>query len=285
MSLFQPSHLLRFLESIGHKAPSKRLSQNFLIDGNILKKIIAAAHLTSQDVVLEIGPGPGALTEALLATGATVIAIEKDPLFAQALTRLQTANHSLHVFESDILAIPLEKVLKTHGASHKKVKVISNLPYHLTSAIFGKILPLGELIETVIVMVQKEVADRIVASAGSKNYSSFSVFTQFYSHPKLLFQVSPHCFYPKPKVTSAVVECKLHPASENVDPSVFFAFIKEIFSARRKMLTTSLKKKCSAEKIQKILHSLGYDHRVRPEMLSLESLLILFQQIQSSACT
>lgn len=279
MSLFQPSELLKFLESIGHLKPSKRLSQNFLIDGNILRKILLAAHLAPGDVVVEIGPGPGVLTEALLTQGAYVLAIEKDPLFARALTRLQPTGTTLYVFEEDILHVSLSDLLKTHLTPDKKAKVISNLPYHLTSPIFGQILPLSDLIDIVIVMVQKEVADRIVAHQGSNNYSSFSLFTQFYSTPTLLFPVSPHCFYPKPKVTSAVVECKLHPPPPDIDAPAFFAFVKRVFSMRRKMLTTSLKGIVEPQALHQILHALDVNPKARPEELSLDTLLALFRQL------
>lgn len=279
MSLFQPTQLLKFLESIGHKKPSKRLSQNFLIDGNILKKIIASSHLTPGEVVLEIGPGPGVLTEALLAQGVQVIAVEKDPLFAEALIRLQTPQKSLKVFKEDFLNLPLRDLLSTHLPLNKKAKVISNLPYHLTSPIFGKLLPLHDLIETVIVMVQKEVADRIVAHKNSSNYSSFSIFSQFYSSPALLFQVSPHCFYPPPKVTSAVVECKLHEPPKNIDPGLFFEFIKKMFSMRRKMITTSLKDASDPIALPQILQELKIPIKARPEELSLDELILLFRKL------
>ena len=282
MSLFQPTQLFKFLESIGHK-PSKRLSQNFLIDGNILKKIIAAASLKPGDVVIEIGPGPGVLTEALLEEGAQVIAIEKDTLFAKALTRLQTPEKTLTIFEDDILEFPLVDALKKHLKPNQKAKIISNLPYHLTSPIFGKILPLYDFIDLMIVMVQKEVADRIVSKKGSKNYSSFSIFTQFYSTPTLLFQVSPQCFYPKPKVTSAVIECKLASPPKDLDPDLFFNFIKKSFSTRRKMLTTSLKEYFEQDAVLRALKALSIDEKARPEDLSLEDFFKLFKRLYLSA--
>lgn len=281
MSLFQPTQLLKFLESIGHKKPNKRLSQNFLVDGNILKKILSSAHLSPGDLILEIGPGPGVLTEGLLEQGARVIAVEKDPLFAKALTRLQTSPQRLHVFEEDILEISLPDLLKSHLAHHKKAKVVSNLPYHLTSPIFGQLLPLYDLVETVIVMVQKEVADRIIATQGSKNYSSFSIFTQFYSTPKMLFQVSPHCFYPRPKVTSAVVECTLNAPPQEVDPTLFFDLIKKLFSMRRKMISTSLKDMWNTSQIHEVLERLKIDIKARPEELSLKELIQLFKSLQA----
>jgi 16S rRNA (adenine1518-N6/adenine1519-N6)-dimethyltransferase len=282
MSLFQPTELFKFLESIGHK-PSKRLSQNFLIDGNILNKILTSAHISPGDFVIEIGPGPGVLTEGLLKLGAQVIAIEKDPLFAKSLHRLQTPLNSLKVFQEDILEFPLVEVLKAHLQPHKRAKVISNLPYHLTSPIFDKILPLHPWIDRVIVMIQKEVADRIVSKHGSKNYSSFSIFTQFYSDVSLLFQVSPQCFYPKPKVTSAVIECLLKAPPSHIHPSLFLEFVRKAFSTRRKMLTTSLKTFIDQEKLIHCLNALSIDIKSRPEQLSLEEFLTLFTCLTTSS--
>lgn len=278
MNLFQPSELLKFLESIGQK-PTKRLSQNFLIDGNILKKIVESANISEGDLVIEIGPGPGVLTEALLKKGAKVVAIEKDSGFAKALKRLEEKAGTLEVFEEDVLKFPLEEVLRKNLKKNQKAKVISNLPYHLTSPIFSMILPLHEWIETVIVMIQKEVAERITSKEGSKAYSSFSIFCQFYSNPKLLFSVSPGCFFPKPKVVSAVIECKLKAPSNEIDEARFFEFIKTLFCMRRKMICTSLKGTCYERNITQALQKLEIDEKVRPEQLSLADLISIFQTL------
>lgn len=276
MNLFQPSELLKFLESIGQK-PTKRLSQNFLIDGNILKKIVDSANISEGDLVIEIGPGPGVLTEALLKKGAKVIAIEKDSGFAKALRRLEEKPGTLDVFEEDVLKFPLKEILRKNLKENQKAKVISNLPYHLTSPIFSMILPLHEYIETVIVMIQKEVAERITSKEGSKAYSSFSIFCQFYSYPKLLFSVSPGCFFPKPKVVSAVIECKLKAPAELINESLFFEFIKTLFCMRRKMICTSLKGTPYESKIIPALQTLKIDEKARPEQLSLADLISIFQ--------
>ncbi|MCK4934700.1 MAG: ribosomal RNA small subunit methyltransferase A, partial [Simkaniaceae bacterium] len=199
--LYRPSSLLAFL-SENTVYPKKHLSQNFLIDGNIIKKIILAAAVKPNDLIVEIGPGPGVLTEALLQKGATVIAIEKDTLFANKLHRLAEDRSKLTVYSQDILTFPLEETLKNYP--DKQVKVISNLPYHLTSPIIEKLIPLYQIISTLTLMVQKEVGKRCTAEVNSKNYSSFPLFLQYYSTPKYLFSVSASCFLPKPKVDSAI---------------------------------------------------------------------------------
>jgi 16S rRNA (adenine1518-N6/adenine1519-N6)-dimethyltransferase len=278
MSLFQPSELFKFLNSI-HRKPNKRLSQNFLIDGNIVKKIVASGNITPGDIVIEIGPGPGVLTEALLQAGAHVIAVEKDEVFARELSRLEKKPGQLEVFEDDVLKFPLVKVLQDRLKSGKKAKVIANLPYHLTSPIFDLILPQHSLIDSVVVMIQKEVAERIVSKSGTKNFSAFSIFCQFYSHPELLFPVSPNCFFPKPKVTSAVIKCSLYEPRKSCDTTKFFDFIKLIFHARRKMLTSSLKGLFDQERILACLEKCSIDPKARPEEVPLESLILLFEHL------
>jgi 16S rRNA (adenine1518-N6/adenine1519-N6)-dimethyltransferase len=280
MSLFQPSELFKFLNSIDRK-PNKRLSQNFLIDGNIVKKIVASGHVQPMDLVVEIGPGPGVLTEALLEAGARVIAVEKDSVFARELPRLEQKPGQLEVFEQDVLKFPLASILKERLVPGTKAKVIANLPYHLTSPIFDLILPLNGLISDVVVMIQKEVAERIVSSNGSKNYSAFSIFCQFFSDPHMLFPVSPNCFFPKPKVTSAVIHCALKEPKKSLDIAQFFSFIKTIFSTRRKMLTSSLKSYGSHEHLLQILDACSINHKARPEELSLDTLIGLFEHLRS----
>jgi len=278
MSLFQPSELFKFLNSIDRK-PNNRLSQNFLIDENIVRKIVAIGNVNPGDLVLEIGPGPGVLTEALLETGAHVIAVEKDLVFAKQLPRLSILPGQLEVFEEDILKFPLIKILKEKLKPGAKAKVIANLPYHLTSPIFDLILKEHDLIETVVVMIQKEVAERIVSKSGSKNYSSFSIFCQFYSHPEFMFSVSPNCFFPKPKVNSAVIKCLLKTPPADFPTAKFFEFIKTIFSTRRKMMTSSLKNIQNQEHLLDCMQKCRIKAQARPEEISLEALIDLFQRL------
>ncbi len=136
MPIYKPTELRLFLSELGI-FPRKGLSQNFLIDGNIIRKIIQAAHVEKDDIVLEIGPGPGSLTQALLEAGAIVIAVEKDRLLSEALDRLQTPTGQLHVFNDDIMEFPILEVLSKHLQENQKAKVIANLPYHLTTPILA----------------------------------------------------------------------------------------------------------------------------------------------------
>lgn len=241
---YHPSELQAFLTELG-LSPKKFLSQNFLIDGNIVRKILHLAEIKKGDHVLEIGPGPGALTEALLQEKAFVTAVEMDPAFAQALEGLPQEKSQLHVVAQDFLKFDVEGWCKT---KNKKIKVVANLPYHITTPILAKLLPLYTHIESLTVMVQKEVAKRFLAEPGSKEWNSFSLFLRFYADPIYGFTVEPTCFFPKPKVQSAVVKITLKKPPEVSSEERFFTMTRTAFQQRRKMLRASLKTLfCSAD--------------------------------------
>jgi len=275
MKLHRSSELRLFLEELGINA-RKGLSQNFLIDGNILRKIIAAADVQPNDNIIEIGPGPGALTEFLIDKSSHVTAIEIDPYFAKALKRLQTEDQRLTIFNKDFLKFPLDSYL---ADSAKKVKLIANLPYHITTPILSKVLPKYNHIESVTIMVQKEFAKRMTAAPGTADYSSFTLFARFYCHPTYCFTVEPTCFYPRPKVQSAVVHCQLHPSLLPGEEEAFFTLTRSAFQKKRKMIKTSLKNLYSQELIEQALIHIGAPLQARPEELSLEQFLTLFKKV------
>lgn len=276
--MYQPSQLKMFLDSLGVRA-KKSLSQNFLIDGNIIKKIISTSDVESEELVLEIGPGPGALTEALLKENAHVIAVEKDRILAEALSRLGSAP-ALTVYCLDILTLPLSDLFSQHLPKGKKAKVIANLPYHLTTPILILLAPLYEKISTLTIMVQKEVAERMVARPGCKEYGSLTLFLQFFAEVSLAFTVSRHCFSPKPNVDSAVVHLKLRPPPRVSGADAFFQLTRTAFNQRRKMLRRSLQPLYPGEKVESALVSLGCNPEARPEDLSLEIFCALFEALQ-----
>lgn len=265
--VYQPSELQKFLHEIG-AAPKKGLSQNFLIDGNIVRKIVKTAQVSANDAVVEIGPGPGALTAALLDAKALVTAVEKDTKFAAALTRLQTPDHRLTVIEGDFLKIDLQKL-------PPRCKVVANLPYNITTPILSRLVPLRQQIESLTIMVQKEFADRMCAKAGSADYSSLSVFLQFYCDISYGFTVEPSCFYPRPKVRSSVVVLKLKRPPQVSSEERFFQMVRSAFQMRRKMLRVSLKKL-----YPDIETKIGENSKKRPEELSLNDFLLLFQKVE-----
>jgi 16S rRNA (adenine1518-N6/adenine1519-N6)-dimethyltransferase len=251
-----------------------------LIDANIVRKILQAAQVEKEDLVIEIGPGPGSLTEELLKVGCKVVAIEKDPLFAKALNRLNNGACALKVFEHDILTFPLEEFLKKELSSGKKAKVISNLPYHITTPIITRLLPLSSLISSLTLMVQKEFAQRIAAKSGTTEYSSLSLFTQFYADPTYSFTVSPSCFFPKPNVFSAVVHLRVkEPPLPHEKWPAFFRLTRRAFQTRRKMLRSSLKENYSAEALGKSFEECDISPQARPEELSLEQFLSFFHAL------
>ena len=277
MKLYRSSELRRFLEELGIDA-KKGLSQNFLIDGNILRKIIHAAHIQPGDHVIEIGPGPGALTECLLEQGVEVTAIEIDRHFATALKRLQSDKNTLHILCEDFLKFPLENYL---SSSQKKVKVVANLPYHITTPILTKLLPLHRYIESVTIMVQKEFAKRMTAKPATADYGSFTLFATFYSHPTYCFTVEPTCFYPRPTVQSAVVHCELRSPPLPSQEKAFFTLTRSAFQKKRKMLRSSLKDLYPVENIDQALVEMGVSPQSRPEELSLDEFLTLFDKLSS----
>lgn len=268
MKPYRASELRQFLESLNIDA-KKGLSQNFLIDGNILKKILSSAQVQAGDSILEIGPGPGALTQCLLEIGALVTAIEIDPLFAKALERLSYPPGTLRVLTQDFLKISLDSFFREIAIPTQKWKVVANLPYHISTPILTRLLPHYPRITSLTVMVQKEFGERMVAHPGSSQYGSFSLFTQFYSTPHYCFTVPPTCFYPRPKVDSAVIRCDLHSPPE-VAEDAFFAVTRTAFHTRRKMLKTSLKDLIPPSQLEAALVDMDLPITARPEELSLE---------------
>lgn len=282
MPIYKPSELSAFLNELGIH-PKKGLSQNFLIDGNIIRKIVAAAEVQEGDIVLEIGPGPGSLTQALLDAKAHVFAVEKDAVLAKALERLNTADNKLTIFCEDILKFSIEETLAPYLKNGAKAKVIANLPYHLTTPILVQLVPLRHLFSSLTVMVQEEVALRFTAQATEEDYGSFSVFLSFYTKPTYCFFVSHHCFYPEPRVDSAVVrlDLKTPPDVDNIED--FFKMTRTAFSHRRKMLRGTLKHLFVNADISSALEELGQNPQARPEELSLDIFLKLYKILKKES--
>jgi 16S rRNA (adenine1518-N6/adenine1519-N6)-dimethyltransferase len=300
MPLYHIKELEEFLASIG-AAPNKTLSQNFLIDGNILQKIVTVAGLScsatvKKNWVLEIGPGPGALTQQLLPTCSSMIAIEKDYALAKALPRLELTPGTLEVIHDDCLKVNLQEIVEREQQRYPDAprgKVVANLPYHITTPILERLLPLHKQIDTLVLMVQKEVAQRLCAKVGTGDYSSLTLFASFYSDVSYGFTVSRNCFYPKPSVDSAVVVFRLKPTPlTGKEEIAFFDLMHRAFQQRRKMLRASLKEfleaRLLAPGIEMLWQQLSLSKilpTARPETLSLEqwiSFTQLLLQLQST---
>lgn len=253
--------LKQFLQRIG-AAPRKSLSQNFLIDQNIVKKILRFADIQPGDFVLEIGPGPGALTTALLEAGAHVLAVEKDRLFAEHLP----SHPNLRIISGDIL--------KTELGDVTGWKVVANLPYHITAPILEKILPLP--FASITIMIQSEVADRLAAKPKTPEYSSLTLFASCHAQIVDRFTVSPSCFYPQPKVESTVIRLDPKPLP---DPNPI-PWIRRAFQQRRKQLASSLKS--IAPDVGAALHQCSLPPFARPEELSLPEWVSFAKELSKS---
>ena len=276
MSVRTLKGLLAFLQE-HNLTPCKRASQHFLVDGNILDKIVKTAELSADDFVIEIGPGPGALTETLLHTGCSVLAIEKDKRLASLLTRLQ--GQRLHICAQDILQCPIEEHLQTLS---KKAKVVANLPYHITTPILTKFLPLHIMISDLVIMMQKEVGKRCMALPNTKDYGSLTLFIQFFADILSHFTIAPSCFYPKPQVESMVLHLRLRPTLPVKDPQLLFQLIHTSFQQRRKCLTTSLRTIASAKTIEALLNEMHMSSCARPQELSLQAFIHIADALASN---
>jgi 16S rRNA (adenine1518-N6/adenine1519-N6)-dimethyltransferase len=265
------SELLLFLQRIGRR-PNRGLSQNFLIDQNVSSKIVRTAAIAPGDNVLEIGPGPGALTSSLLDAGANVFAIEKDPVLAKELLRFQTQDKRLSAISADFLDVSLREL-------PAPLKVVANLPYHITTPILEKLIESRHLFSTLTIMVQSELADRIAASAGSKDFSSLSLFLQFHTTHISSFKVAAPCFYPKPNVDSKVLHLALRPPPlQESEP--FFDLVRCAFQKRRKMLRVSLRPFYPSEVLELALLAAKANRRARPEALTLDQWLLFYQALE-----
>jgi 16S rRNA (adenine1518-N6/adenine1519-N6)-dimethyltransferase len=259
------SELLALLATIG-ASPKKSLSQNFLIDSAIIRKFVTFAEVSQGDQVLEIGPGAGAITQELLARGAHVLAVEKDSVLAKHLERMQTEDGRLEVVCGDVLEFPLETL-------RGKWKVVSNIPYQITAPILEALCESAALFESVTLVIQKEVGDRISAKPRTKMMGSLTIFVQFYTEFVGAFPIAAACFYPKPDVESMALKLRFRRELPDIDPKVFFPVVRAAYQQRRKMLTTSLKEMCP--NIGKALEAAGVSMKARPEELSLEEWVII----------
>ncbi len=258
--LTSPSVIRGLLNGLGHR-PNKGLGQNYLIDSNILGIIVAAADISESDQLLEIGPGLGALTQALLATGAKVTAIEKDK------TMVRHLNHTLEgvvLQEADVLDVNLNELFA--GGINK---IIANLPYSVGSRFIVNALEATPLPERMIFLVQKEVADRLAAQPGGKAFGPLAIWSQLNYEVKAIKKVSPNCFLPAPKVWSSVVQFtkRSAPLAEVKDYEQFKALIKVSFSQRRKQIGSNLRK--NAPELFQGLGKCDIEPTTRPEQISI----------------
>ncbi len=272
--LYSPSYIREIVDRYEFEF-SKSLGQNFLIDGNILKNISKAGEITKEDLILEIGPGIGTLTEELALNAKKVVAVELDKNLLPILDETLKAYDNIEIVHGDILKIDLKELIdnKLEGGP---IKVVANLPYYITTPIIGKLLEENLNIHSIIVMVQKEVAGRIVARPNNKEYGALSLFINFYSHPEIILRVPKTVFMPQPRVDSAVVKLTIKDELPDVDRDLFFKVVKSAFSKRRKTLLNSLSSgELGLEKeiIKNVLKEANIPLNMRAENLNIEDFI------------
>lgn len=252
----------------------KGYGQNFLIDSNILDNIVSSAEITPEDFVLEIGPGIGSLTQALAEHARQVLAVEIDSALIPILGQTLDGYDNIEILNQDILKTNLDTLIREKNDG-RPIKVVANLPYYITTPILMELLEKRYPVTSLTVMVQKEVAGRIQAAPGTKDYGALSVAVQYYCDAEIAMVVPPSCFMPRPKVASAVIMLRVLPERrvKTQDENLFFHIVKCAFGQRRKTLLNSLSNQgnlgLSKEKLTELLHDLGWDERIRGETLGL----------------
>ena len=262
-------------------APLKKLGQNFLVDGNIADKIAEAA-VPEGACVLEIGPGFGALTSRLLQRAERVAAYEIDSGLARALTALFEDEPRFHLFHKDFLKADIDEELADIFIG-REVYVAANLPYYITSPCIMALLSAKLNIKRITVMVQKEVADRLCAAPGSKDYGALTAAVGFYAVPRRLFNVSPACFYPRPDVDSSVAQMEITPRAD-AEFDDYIRAVRSLFGMRRKTVKSNLKQALgiSAEQAGELLKSTRIDENARAEMLSVNDFINISREIKNN---
>jgi len=258
--------------------PKKFLGQNFLTDVNIAKKIVSAFELSDDDIILEIGPGYGSLSKHIAGKCSKYYAVEIDSGCIKSLR--ETLGNQVIIFEKDFLEFDFEKDLKP---TSKKIKIAGNIPYHITSAILFKLFDNSDKLDFAVLMMQKEVAQRLVAKPETKQYGILSVQTNYFAFPELLFTVSPGAFFPKPRVNSAVVKLKFLKREPFENETLLRNVVRESFGKRRKTLRNSLKQLFEVNNIKP--EKIEFDLSRRPESLGLKEFIFLSNEILKQGVT
>ena len=284
-TLGNPKNTIEVLQKYGFNF-QKKFGQNFLINTGILEEIIEAAEITKDDFVLEIGPGIGTMTQYLCENAREVVAVEIDKNLIPILADTLSAYDNVEVINEDILKVDIKTLAEEKNAG-KPIKVVANLPYYITTPIIMGLFESHVPIDSITIMVQKEVADRMQEGPGSKEYGALSLAVQYYAHPEIVVNVPPSCFMPQPKVGSAVIRLTRHeqPPVDVANEKLMFQLIRASFNQRRKTLANGLNNfpglNISKEVIQQCIEELGVPVTVRGEALSLEQFAKLSNIIES----
>ena len=282
-TLGNPKNTIEILNKYSF-AFQKKFGQNFLIDNHVLGKIVRAADITEDDFVLEIGPGIGTLTQYLCESAREVLAIEIDKKLIPILQETLADYDNVSILNEDILKVDIASIVKEYN-NNKPVKVVANLPYYITTPIIMDLFEKHVPLSGVTIMIQKEVADRIKAGPGSKEYGALSLAVQYYAKPYIAANVPPNCFMPRPKIGSAVINLTPHqtPPFNVENESLLFSLIRASFNQRRKTLVNGIYNyeglDFSKEDIISVLDALGIPNNIRGEALSLEQFIGISNQL------
>lgn len=258
----------------------KKFGQNFLIDTSVLDRIIAAAEITKEDCVLEIGPGIGTMTQYLAEAAGEVVAVEIDKNLIPILEETLSAYDNVAVINDDILKVDVNKIVEEKNGG-RPVKVVANLPYYITTPIIMGLFENHVPLKSITIMVQKEVADRMQVGPGTKDYGALSLAVQYYAKPEIVANVPPNCFIPRPNVGSAVIRLTRYetPPVQVRDEKKLFALIRASFNQRRKTLVNGLSNAAelhvSKEQAAEALEKMGLPATIRGEALTLEQFAAL----------
>ncbi len=281
-----PENTIRILQKYNFRF-QKKYGQNFLIDPHVLEKIVAAAEITGEDFVLEIGPGIGTMTQYLCESAGEVMAVEIDRNLIPILEETLAGYDNVSVVNEDILKMDIISVVQEKNAG-KPIKVVANLPYYITTPIIMELFESHVPFKSITVMVQKEVAERMQAAPGTKEYGALSLAVQYYAEAKIVANVPPNCFMPRPGVGSAVIRLTCH---ENrpvqvQDEKLLFRLIRASFNQRRKTLQNGLandpKLQISKETAARAIEEMGWQAAVRGETLTLQQFADLANLLQRS---
>lgn len=273
-TLGNPKNTIEILQKY-HFNFQKKYGQNFLIDRGVLESIIDAAQIGKEDFVLEIGPGIGTMTQYLCETAREVAAVEIDANLIPILSDTLGEYSNVEVLHADILKVDIQKLAAERNGG-KPIKVVANLPYYITTPIIMGLFESHVPIDSITIMVQKEVADRMQEGPGSKEYGALSLAVQYYARPEIVLNVPPSCFMPQPKVGSAVIRLTRHeePPVHVKSEKLMFQVIRASFNQRRKTLANGLNNfgafSIGKEAIQQCIEALGVPVNIRGETLSLE---------------
>ena len=265
----------------------KKFGQNFLIDTHVLDKIIRSAEITSEDMVLEIGPGIGTMTQYLAQAAGKVIAVEIDKALIPILEDTLDGFENVRVLNEDILKVDIAELAERENGG-RPIKVVANLPYYITTPIIMGLFENHVPVKSITVMVQKEVADRMQVGPGTKDYGALSLAVQYYAKPYIVANVPPNCFMPHPKVGSAVIRLETYenPPVQVADEKLMFRIIRASFNQRRKTLANGLKNSpelhFTKEQIEEAIERLGRGASVRGEALTLEEFAALSNDLGRS---